>query len=148
MVGLAVFCFCHRSLEIEEYERISPQGTLVAAILLHRLCHSMKQDVANVSVHQHILRRAVQCPGFTSTPWMTGKTNPIGKFLGKGRKDASMCERQQESAVLVEEDNEAVRSLSLQMKISSWCRHILGPACFPLGALLPSIIITYIISSA
>lgn len=53
----------------------------------------MKQDIANVSVHRRILKKVVRCAGFTSTPWVTVQTNPVGKFLGEGIRDASVCER-------------------------------------------------------
>lgn len=94
VVGLAVFCFCHRSLGMQKCERISPWGTLIVAVFLRELCHLMKQNFANVSVHQHIIKRAVQCAGFTgftSTPCVTVQTNPVGKFLGEGRRVASVC---------------------------------------------------------
>lgn len=84
-------------------------------------CHLMTQDM-EISLRQHILTGAVQCAGSTSTPC----TDPAGKFLG------AVCVREQEWAFWVEEGNEVVRSLSLQMKISSRCWHILGPAYFPL----------------
>lgn len=86
MVELPVFCFCHCSLGMQAHERISPWETLVAALFLP---HLVKQDIADVLVHQHILKRAVQCAGFPSTPRVTA--NKSYYWVPGGRKERCKC---------------------------------------------------------
>lgn len=140
MVGLPGLSFCHCNLEMQEYERFSPRGTLIAAVFLHRLslddtrhCKclcistSLKGLYSVLASPPHLVRLYKQIL----------LVNSWGKYV---------CEREQEWAFWVE-GNEVVRSLSPQIKISSWFWHILDPACFLLGVLSPFIIMISVIST-
>lgn len=90
-VGPGALCSCHRRLGMQNMEE-SAQGTLTAAAFLHLT----KQDVANVSAHQHTWKGPCRAP---ASPARRGQLSKQILLVKSWRKKTGMqvCVRERKS---------------------------------------------------